>query len=153
LGVPLDGDGRVLVGGDLLDDGQATVPYTASVQDFIAARRWDHHCLAQEPVLLAQAAEMDQASLSYLQARLSAVPGTAGWPGRRQYRFEDQDHGVRVLLWAGAGQCDWHISAASMNSLTTVTAGLLELPSLRQALWSNHEAGARLLSELRGRRR
>jgi len=28
----------VLVGGDLLDDGQATVPYAASVQDFIAAR-------------------------------------------------------------------------------------------------------------------
>jgi hypothetical protein len=25
-GVPLDGDGRVLVGGDLFDDGQATVP-------------------------------------------------------------------------------------------------------------------------------
>ena len=36
-GVPLDGSsGQVLVGGDLLDTGRATVTYTASVEDFIA---------------------------------------------------------------------------------------------------------------------
>jgi hypothetical protein len=39
-GVPLDGgSGQVLVGGDLLDTGHATVTYAASVEDFIAARR------------------------------------------------------------------------------------------------------------------
>jgi hypothetical protein len=56
------------------------------------------------------------------------------------------------MLWAGAGQCDWHVSAASKDSLVAFTAGL-ELLSLRQALWSNDEAGTRLLNELRGLRR
>jgi hypothetical protein len=36
---------QVLVGGDLLDADDATVTYTASVGDFIAARRWDYQCL------------------------------------------------------------------------------------------------------------
>jgi hypothetical protein len=46
-GVPLDGNsGQVVVGGDLLDAGHATVVYAASIEDFIGARRWDHACLA-----------------------------------------------------------------------------------------------------------
>jgi hypothetical protein len=151
-GVPLNGDSRVVVGGDMLEGGRITVPYAASVQDFIAARRWDRQCLAREPVLMAQAAELDQASLSCLQTRLLQVPGTGGWPGQRQYRFEDEGNDVRVMLWAGAGQCDWHVSAASRDSLMAVAAGLIELPSLRQALWSNDEASTRMLSELRGQR-
>jgi hypothetical protein len=57
---------------------------------------------------------------------------------------------VRVLLWAGAGQCDWHASAASSESLRAVAAGLLNLPGVGPALWSNDEAGQRLLRELRG---
>jgi hypothetical protein len=152
-GVPLKMDSRVVVGGDMLEGGRTTVPYAASVQDFIAARRWDRQCLAREPVLMAQAAELDQATLSYLQRRLLEVLGTVGWPGQRQYRFEDEDHDVRVMLWAGASQCDWHVSATSRDPLVAVAAGLIELPSLRQALWSNDEAGTRMLSELRGRRR
>ncbi len=56
MGVPLDGDGsQVLVGGELLDAGNATVRYAASVEDFIAARRWDHQCLTAGPLLQAQA--------------------------------------------------------------------------------------------------
>jgi len=43
--VPFEASSRqVLVGGDLLDGGHATVPYAASVKDFIAARRWDYQC-------------------------------------------------------------------------------------------------------------
>jgi hypothetical protein len=147
-GVPLDGgSSRVLVGGDLLGTGYATVPYAASVEDFIAARRWDRKCLASAPVLQAQAAELDQASLGYLTARLAPAVATAGWPGPRQYRFEDQD--VRVMLWSQTGQCDWWISASSQTSLTAFTAGLLDLSDLRSALWSNDDFGARLLDELR----
>jgi hypothetical protein len=38
VGVPLDGGShQVLVGGDLLDTGHATVAYTASIEDYIAA--------------------------------------------------------------------------------------------------------------------
>lgn len=81
-GVPLGGSGdQVVVGGDLLDAGRATVPYAASVKDFIAARRWDHRCLSAAVLLQAQAAELDQASLGYLQARLRRSRRQAG-PGR-----------------------------------------------------------------------
>ena len=138
----------MLVGGDLLDAGCTTVVYAASVADFIAARRWDHRCLNTGPVLQAQAAELDQDSLGYLQARLALAVPTAGWPGSRQYWFEGHD--VQVMLWSYAGQCDWWVSAASQAALRHFAAGLLDLPSLRHTLWSNDEDGARLLSEARG---
>jgi hypothetical protein len=137
----------VVVGGDLLDAGRATMVYAASVADFIAARRWDHRCLNTGPVLQAQAAELDQASLGYLQAELIPAVPTAGWPGSRQYRFEGR--GVQVMLWSQVGQCDWWVSASSDAPLRQFTAGLLDLPGLDQALWSNDEEGERLLSEAR----
>jgi len=137
----------VLVGGDLLDAGRTTVQYAASVGDLIAARRWDHQCLNSGPLLQAQAPGLDQASLGYLQVRLNLAVETAGWPGLRQYCFEDQ--AVRVLLWSAAGQCDWWISASSPAPLKAFTAGLLSLPRLCGALWSNDDAGVRLLDELR----
>jgi hypothetical protein len=101
-GVSSDGDGEVVVGGDLLDARCATVVYAASAADFIAARRWDHRCLTTGPVLQAQAAELD-----------------------------------------------WWVSAASDAALRQFTAGLLDLPGVGQALWSNDEDGERLLSETR----
>lgn len=147
-GVPVDGGDHcpVLVGGDLLDDGKTTVEYAASVADFIAAWRWDLRCLTAGPVLQAQAAELARSELGYLRARLSPATETAGWPGSRQYRFEGQ--GVQVLLWSQRGQCDWWISAVSEESLRAFAAGLLDLPGLRDTLWSNDEAGTRLLSGL-----
>ena len=147
-GVPLgESSDQVLVGGDLLDAGNATVPYAASVADFIAARRWDHACLSSAALLQAQANELDQASLGYLQARLAPSVSTAGWPGAKQYRFEGQD--VRVMLWSCAGQCDWWVSAASEPSPMAFAAGLLDLSNLRSTLWSNDGSSARLLHELR----
>lgn len=133
-GVP-SGSGEVVVGGDLLDAGRATVVYAASVAGFIAARRWDQRCLDTDPVLQAQAAELDRASLGYLRARLAPAVATAGWPGSREHRFEGR--GVQVMLWAQAGQCDWWISAASAAALRQFTVGLLDLPGVGQALWSN----------------
>jgi hypothetical protein len=146
--------GQVHVGGDLLDagegdTGQATVPYAASIEDFIAARRWDHLCLSAPLGLQAQAIELDEASLAYLQVRLPPVVETAGWPGTRQYRFEGR--GLRVMLWSYPGQCDWWISASSEQSLKVFVAGLLNLSDLRSSLWSNEETGARMLDDLRRR--
>jgi len=146
-GVPLgEGSTQVLVGGDLLDAGRITVRYTASVRDFIDARRWDHACLSA-PVLQAQAAELDQASLGYLRERLAPAVATAGWPGPAQYRFEGED--VQVMLWSQAGQCDWWISGSDESALKAFTEGLLSLSDLRGALWSNDDAGAQLLDDLR----
>ena len=145
-GVP-SGGGEVVVGGDLLDAGRATVVYAASVADFIAARRWDHRCLGTGLLMQAQAAELDQASLGCLQAKLTPAVTTTGWPGSRQYRFEGS--GVQVMLWSQAGQCDWWISAASEAPLRQFTASLLDLPGLGQALWSSDQDGERLLSQAR----
>ena len=148
-GVPLDdGSSPVLVGGELLDAGEATVRYAASVEDFIAARRWDRRCLTAGPLLQAQAPELDQPSLSHLGALLSPAVATAGWPGSRQYRFEGL--GVRVLLWSAAGQCVWWVSAAEEKHLRAFAAGLLDLPGLRGTLWSHDDTGASLLAGLLG---
>ena len=142
-----DHNGEVLVGGYLFDAGQATVRYAGSVEDFIAARLWDCACLSA-PLLQAQGAALDQASLDYLAARLAFVGTTTGWPGTRQYRFEGQD--VRVLLWASSRHCDWFISAPGEPSLKAFAAGLLNLSNLRRFLYSDDDAGARVLDELRG---
>lgn len=73
---------------------------------------------------------------------------TAGWPGLRQYRFEGR--GVQVLLWSLRDRCDWWIAAEAEEPLRAFAAGLRELPGLQDTLWSNDEAGTRLLSELSG---
>jgi hypothetical protein len=148
-GVPLGG-GRcpVLVGGELLDAGEATVRYAASVEDFIATRRWDRRCLTSGPLLQVQAPELDEYSIGHLKALLSPAVATAGWPGSRQYRF--QGLGVRALLWSAAGQCDWWISADGEQHLRAFAADLLALPGLRRTLWSNDDTGTRLLGELLG---
>ena len=146
-GVPLGRDScEVLVGGDLLDAGDATVRYSASVADFIAARRWDRQCLRGDPLLQAQAPELEAASLARLEELLSPGLSTAGWPGSTQHRFEGG--GVRVMLWAQEGQCDWWISAASETQLMAFTARLIDLPGLRGYLWANSDAGERALREL-----
>jgi hypothetical protein len=146
-GVPLGRDScEVLVGGGLLDAGDATVRYAASVADFIAARRWDRQCLRRDPVLQAQAPELDETSLARLEGLLSPGPSTAGWPGSSQYRFEGG--GVRVMLWVREGQCDWWVSAASEAQLTAFTARLIDLPGLRGYLWAASDAGERALRRL-----
>jgi hypothetical protein len=146
-GVPLGRDScEVLVGGSLLDAGDATVRYAASVADFIAARRWDQQCFHRDPVLQAQAPELDEASLVRLEGLLSPALSTAGWPGSSQFRFEGG--GVRVMLWTQKGQCDWWISAASEAQLMAFTARLIDLPGLRGYLWSTSDAGERVLAEL-----
>ena len=56
---------------------------------------------------------------------------------------------AQVMLWSQAGQCDWWVSAASAAALRQFTAGLLDVPGLGQALWSDDEDGERLLSDVR----
>ena len=54
------------------------------------------------------------------------------------------------MLWSHAGQCDWWVSAGRAAPLRRFAAASLDLSNLRQALWSNDEDGARLLSQARG---
>ncbi len=146
-GVPLD-DPRppVLVGGDL-DDDESTAVYAPDVASYIAARRWDARCMEREPLLQAQAAPLDDVSLARLRAAFQEQPGTRGWPGHTQLRFEG--HGVTILLWCGPEQCDWWLSGSDEAALGAAVEWLLELSDLRVSMWSDSPSGEQLLDRLR----
>jgi hypothetical protein len=77
-GVPPGGGDEVLVGGNLLDAGRATVVYAASVADFIAARRWDHRCLNTGPVSVRRAVSRPSHRRGHAQI--------AAWVAKRRLR-------------------------------------------------------------------
>jgi hypothetical protein len=148
-GVPLDDpDPPVLVGGDLGAGARdTTVPHAPSVEDFVAARRWDDVCLGREPLLQAQAVELDARSLEMLRAWYDERPSTTGWPGATQYRFEGD--GLSILLWSDVDQCDWWISSARPDRLTEAVERLMSLSNLRTSLWANDVSGEVLLGQIR----
>jgi hypothetical protein len=149
-GVPLGHpEPSVLVGGELSDGEDAldvTVVYTATVADYVAVRRWERD-LYRRPLVQAQAAELDQASMDFLRVNFREVHPTRGWPAAEQYRFEGD--GAKILLWSGRGQCDWWISADSAEDLESVARRLLDLSDLRTSLWSNEVEGDALLRRIR----
>jgi hypothetical protein len=146
-GVPLDGtdDPPVLVG---IHDGYRTetVEHAPDVDAYVAARRWDRRCMSTVPLLQAQAEPVDAKSLAFLREHYDELPATHGWPADDLYRFERD--GVRILLWAGADQCDWWISGG--DGLADAVTALLPYSNLREALWSNDEPGVELVDRLTG---
>jgi hypothetical protein len=150
-GLPLgDPDPPVLVGGQLTDGSNwsaQTLVYSQIPAAYVAVRRWDRACLRGEPLLQAQAAELDTATLAVLRDRFREVFPTRGWPARQQYRFEGPD--IKIMLWSGQGQCDWWLSAADAATLEPVTRDLLALSDLRSSLWSHNSIGTALLGAIR----
>jgi hypothetical protein len=142
-GLSLDGPqaGAILVGGDLVV-GNTTVVYASNISEFVAGRRWDGRCLNGQPLLQAQANELDELSLEYLNDRFTEGLRTFGWPCERNYRFAGS--GLLIMLWACADQCDWWISG-SESSIAASLPELRQLSDLSQTLWSNDEAGTSLL--------
>lgn len=142
-GLSLDGPqaGAVVVGGDLVV-GNATVVYASSIAEFVAGRRWDGRCLNGQPLLQAEANELDELSLEFLRDHFTEVPSTFGWPCERNYRFGGRE--LLIMLWACADQCDWWISGPE-SSIAAFLPELRQLSDLGQTLWSNDEAGAALL--------
>lgn len=124
-GVPLgDPDPPVLVGGAI--EGGTTV-FSPDVASFAEFRRWE---AARDWEFSAQAGELDAITLSRLRRRYRELPGTRGWPGRATYRFEGED--VRIMLWDGAGQCDWFVAGAGEDEL----ANLIQFSDLRTSLYA-----------------
>ena len=149
LGVP---DPPVLVGGHVTagdDVSRSTVAYATGLTAFVATRRWDAVCLGREPLLQAQAAELDPDTLAALRGRHEELPASSGWPGRATYRF--QRRSVTILLWDSPGQCDWWISAADDGELEEAVESLVRLSDLGESLWSDDPGGDRLLTRLRER--
>ncbi len=149
-GVPLDrGDNPpVLVGGDL-HDGQTLLEFSPSIGEFVFAFAWDAVAMRQEPLLQAQAAELDRETEDFLVARYRQSVMTRGWPCGRNLRFEG-DSGIRILLWSCEGQCDWWVSATDPAVLRREAEVLMSLSDLRTSFWSNENGGVDLLRELRG---
>jgi hypothetical protein len=152
-GVPLDDPKPpVLVGGELLDDvgwSDRTTKYAPNIEAFVATRRWDQECLSSQPLLQAQATELDAESLDLLRSLFDERLPTFGWPGPSQYRFGDRSS--KVMLWSAPGQCDWWISSQDVSTLSAVAEQLMHVSDLQHSLWSNDKAGNALLHELRHR--
>jgi hypothetical protein len=150
-GVPLgDPDPPVLVGGDLLDEvgwSARTTEYAPNIEAFVATRRWDQKCLSSQPVLQAQATDIDAETLDLLRRLFDECLPTRGWPGDSQYRFEDRSS--KIMLWLAPGQCDWWISSRDKTALREITEPLLHVSDLQHSLWSNDTGGDALLQELR----
>lgn len=105
-GAPLDGadDPVVLVGGEIRQRTgwvRGTTQYSSNVAEFVAARRWDASCLSQQPLLQAQAIELEAATFRHLRQQFSQKPQTPGWSGHTVHRFERR--GAKVMLWDAPG--------------------------------------------------
>lgn len=152
-GVPLErGENPpVLVGGDLTS-GVVTVEHAASLPAFAAAYAFDAFCHQRSPMLMAQAAELDQETRSQLATRYRVVVETLGWPGLQQLRFVEDLSGVTIVLWSDQGQCDWWITAPSIESLEREVRNLMGFSNLESALWSNDRDGIAVLQRVKASR-
>lgn len=145
-GLSLDGpsSGAVLVGGTL-PGGLGTVVYSASLAEYVRARRWDTACLTSEPLLQAQAASLDDTTVAELSRSFREEGlATYGWPCPVNRRF--RRGAVLVMLWICEDQCDWWISGPA-PALSRLLPDLRVMSDLRRSLWSNDDAGSRLLAE------
>ncbi|MCP3883165.1 MAG: hypothetical protein GY701_32915 [Sulfitobacter sp.] len=139
-------EGAVVVAGDLIGDDD-TVVYCDDLEIYLATRQWDRRCL-RPPLLQAQAAQIDPASVEYLEQHFEQRWTTRGWPCPENLRFERD--GLKVMLWSCAGQCDWWISG-SPTELGAILSELSALSNLSTALWSNDTLGQDLLRTLHSR--
>jgi len=145
-GVPL-GVARppVLVGSD-------EVPVTETAPDietFIAARRWDAACFAHGPTMIeAQAEPLPDSAKRFLDAHYHPNLTTHGWPGHTNLRYESDS--ARIMLWLGEEQCDWFITAASIQELEATTRSLIGLSDLATSAWSIDKEGQMILNRIRG---
>jgi hypothetical protein len=144
-GVPIGDAAPVLVGGHLVEAGEATVAYVGSVREYVELRRWDRACFDSEALLQAQAAPLDADTLAFLRANFDERTTTHGWPAPVNYRFANgNDNDPRIMLWSAHDQCDWWISGADEGSL----GGLMGVSDLRTSMWSDNKAGIDLLKRV-----
>ena len=126
------------------------VQYASTLSDFLTAIAWDVAVLSPPPgvpVIHAQAAELDLATLGWLRNRFDEGIKTRGWPCQANYRFRRRDQAIE--LWSCTSQCDWTIVAGSADSLEDLARDVLDLSDLTSSLWSNEPIGEALLERVR----
>jgi hypothetical protein len=98
-------------------------------------------------MLCAQDISLADSDLAWLRDHMESGPVTYSWPCPVNYRFGRLDQ--RVLIWACEEQADWHIWAASEQSLRDLATKLWGLGGLSESLYSTDETGQKVLDYLR----
>jgi hypothetical protein len=97
--------------------------------------------------VMANIEPLQEQALAFLQREFEEGPRTFGWPGDVQYRFFRKDQSI--LLWASKQQCDWFITAATLDSLMELVHSIWQCSTLADNLYSNHTECEKMLSQFR----
>jgi hypothetical protein len=133
-------------------DGDGWHRCTDTFSLYVYLSVWDHSQVLQSPELLIQAQHsvLTEEALPFLRREFHPGPISYGWPGHTQYRFERHDQ--RLLVWASDDQTDWFLAASTEASLKSLLLSVWNCESLNRSLWSNTDAGERILREIRASR-
>jgi hypothetical protein len=108
---------------------------------------WDHAERGESLAVFAQEERLLAADLDLLRATFRRLPVTKGWPGKINYRFED-DRGS-VLLWDGQDRgVDWHVGGRNRASLQEILTIIWNCGNLRNSLYGDGQA-EKVLKKLR----
>jgi hypothetical protein len=107
-----------------------------SFSTFMYCRAWDHgHALDRISFgLFAQDRALARRDVAFLRAHFTEGPTTFGHPGVVNYRFFTEDSAI--LIWAGKGQSDWHLMAASEEALLRLLRQVSRCGTLTETLYA-----------------
>ena len=126
------------------------LPCADSFSTFIWCQIWDR--VGPESVgVFAQDRELSPKDLSFLKSSFHQLPTTKAWPGRSNYRFENDDG--KIIIWDGEdrGMADWFIYARTTPGLKRLLEKIWHCGRLAESLYGDGE-GERVLTEMRGSR-
>ena len=130
--------------------GAIWLPCADSFSTFIWCQIWDR--VGPESVgVFAQDRELSPKDLSFLKSSFHQLPTTKAWPGRSNYRFENDDG--KIIIWDGEdrGMADWFIYARTTPGLKRLLEKIWHCGRLAESLYGDGE-GERVLTEMRGSR-
>jgi hypothetical protein len=147
----LDGSADPPVYVDVDSDGRLWTKHAPAFSEYVFASIWDYaRVLRRAALVLAQNRPLSALALAELKRVGVAMPETAGWPGRRQYRFTVNN--ACALVWDDDGQADWAVGADDASALAEALAVLWELDDVGSALYEGSSDGGEALAVTKQRR-
>jgi hypothetical protein len=146
-------DPPVYVVGNLVD-GHSVMEWAPSVSAFMSAIAWDVALVPgpeDVPMIQAQAAQLEPATLDWLRNEFIEGVETRGWPCTTTQRFRRGRQAIE--LWNCPGQCEWTIVAQSLQQLEELVTDLMGISNLNATMWSDEPEGEALLERIRSVRR
>ena len=124
------------------------LPCADRFSTFVYCQIWDHRRGCASAIVAAQELEFPELDLQFLKSNFVQHPSTYGWPGRSNYRFEDQDGAI--LIWDSEEQgADWFASARTPASLHAVLSRIWHCGNLAETMYSVTPEAANILRVLR----